>query len=321
MNVLNWRRGCMIAVLAVSLLFAPVGTVEGQNPHFTVTLTGQSLTAGFNNNVTIMVTYSYSSKSIYPSNVVYDVDLAVSMPTPLQMVGDSHWHYDSLKLGQSVAITFQVYAPTGAIGSSYQASVTLNYRELGDISYTEETHSPSFSVLGWINLALYGIQITSTAAVPGGNATVSGNLLNSGNLAAYNANVTVESEALALGNPSSLFLGEVDPNIPRPFSLLVSFRKNLAEGNYSIVVHVSAIDTNNPASPYSGQQTTQVQIKKPVVRPTTGTQRTGGGLIGMILEILRYLWGIFSDWSSLPTLSYSYFGATTAFIPAAHQAG
>ncbi len=293
-------RLCEVATIAALLLLMPFGTVQGaSSTHFAVTVIGQTLTAGFNNNVTMAVAYSMSP---YSSASAYDVDLAVSIPTPLQMLGDGHWHYDSMVPGQSAAVGFEIYAPIGAIGDSYEGSVTLTYRELGDISYTEETHSVSFSVHGWINLVLYGIQITSTAAVPGGNATISGNLLNKGNIAAYNANVTVESEAIAQGTTASVFLGEVDANIPRPFSLLVNFRKNLADGNYSIVVKVSAVDTNMPASPYSVQQASQLQIKKTVTQLPSGLQRGSGGPMETIFEILRILYGLFFG---SPTLAMS----------------
>jgi hypothetical protein len=257
-----------------------------------LTVTGQTLTAGFNNNVTITVTNSYYTNGIYPSGSIYDVDLAVSITSPLQLLGDNHWYYDMIRTGQSVIISFQVYAPTAGIGNSYEGSVTLTYRELGEISYTEETHTIGFSVHGWVNLVLYGIQITPSIAYFGGNATVSGNLLNSGNIAAYNANVTVESEALAPGTQASLYLGEVDPNIARPFSLLVHFNKNLTEGTYAISVRVSAIDNERPASPYNVRQPSQIELKKPTVQLPTQRQQTGG-VIGVIFEILRYLLGLF----------------------------
>lgn len=290
MNNLARLRCCTVAVVVAVLLLMPIGIVQGANPtYFAVTVIGQTLTAGFNNNVTIAVEYS---KSAYSSGPFYDVDLAVSIPSPLQMFGDDHWHYDLISPGQSVTASFEIYAPTAAIGSSYQGSVTLTYRKLGDISYTQETHTVSFSVQGWVNLVLYGIQVTPSATSPGGNATVSGNLLNRGNIAAYNANVTVESEALAPGTQASVFLGEVDQNIPRPFSLLVSFRKNLSDGTYPIVVKISAVDTNRPASPYSAQQVSQIQIKKPTVQPPS-EPRQASGVIGTIFEILRYLYGLF----------------------------
>lgn len=278
--------------LFLLLLMIPTVVVQAQNStHLTVTIEGQVLTAGFDNNVTLTVTNSYPAQSIYPSSAIYDVDVAVSIPTPLQMSGDNHWHYDSLALQQSVSIGFQVYAATAAVGSAYEGSVTLTYRQLGDVSYTSESHSIGFQVQGWIKLVLYGIQLTPSASVPGGNVTISGSLLDSGNLAAYNANVTVESEALATGTQASVFLGEIDPNIPRPFSLLVSFKKNLANGTYPIVVKVSAIDTNRPAYPYNVQQSSQVQITIPAVQTRTLTRQTG--VTAILFEVLRFLYGLF----------------------------
>jgi hypothetical protein len=296
------------------LLLTPVGVVQGQtSAHLTVTLTGQTLTAGFDNNVTITVTNSYSSYSIYPSGTIYDVDLAVSVPAPLQMVGDNHWHYDSIELKQSVSISFQVYAPTSSIGTAYDGSITVTYRQLGDVSYTDESHSIGLAVQGWISLVLYGIQITPSSTVAGGNATVSGNLLNSGNLAAYNANVTVQGEALAASATTSVFLGEVDPNIPRPFSLLVSYKKNLAEGNYSLTIKVFAIDTNRPAYPYTAQDVSKIQITKPVAQTRTQT-REPGGVIGTILEILRFLYGVFFGFWSMVTRVYAEYSCSNATI-------
>lgn len=293
-------RAHVITTFTMLVLLVPIGVAEGQSPaHFTLAVAGQSLTAGFNNNVTITATYSYYSKTAYSSTSLYDIDLAISTPSPLQMLGDDHWYYDLIRIGQSVVVSFQVYAPTAAIGNSYEGSVTLTYRELGEISYTEETHAVSFSVHGWISLVLYGIQVTPTVASPGGNTTVSGNLLNSGNINAYNANVTVESEALALGKPASLYLGEVDPNIARPFSLMVYFKKNLTEGTYAVVVRVSAIDNDRPTSPYNAQQLSQIEIKKPTVQPPIQRPQAGG-VIAVILEILRYLYGLFFGSESLP---------------------
>jgi hypothetical protein len=292
MSFLDDFRKCAAGALFLLLLVVPTVVVHAQNSaHLSVTMEGQVLTAGFDNNVTLTVTNSYPASSIYASSAIYDVDVAVSIPTPLQMSGDNHWHYDSLAFQQSVSIGFQVYAATAAIGSSYEGSVTLTYRQLGDVSYTSESHSVGFQVQGWIKLVLYGIQLTPPTTIPGGNVTVSGSLLNSGNLAAYNANVTVESEALATGTQASVFLGEIDPNIPRPFSLLVNFKKSLTNGTYPIVVKVSAVDTDRPAYPYNVQQASQVQITIPAVQTRTQTRQTG--VTAILFEVLRFLYGLF----------------------------
>lgn len=254
--------------------------------HLTVSLTGQSLIAGLNNTMTVTVTNNYTGYI-----AIYDVDIQVSLPAPLVLVGSGgHWHYDSIQYGQSVTLTFPVYVPSSSAGSSYQGTVTGTYKQLGDVSYTEETHLLAVSVTGYINLVVYGIAVTPSEISQGGNTTISGNILNNGNLASYEANVTVESPALVPGPQNSVFVGEVDPNIPRPFSVLIVFKPNVTPGNYTITVSVSASDENKPMGAIVGAATGQVQVIKQsqtVVRPQSL------GVIGLILAFLRSLFNTF----------------------------
>jgi hypothetical protein len=305
--VRNFRvRALSFGLLVLCLLMIPPSFVHAQTvPHLTVTLTGQALTGGFNNNVTVTVLNGYFT-------AIYDVDVALNIPSTLTMYGDSHWHYSSLQLGQSVTVTFEVYAPTATIGTASQGSVTVSYKQLGDISYTQEVHSVSFSVQAWIHLVMYGVQLTPSISTPGGNSTISGNLLNSGNLASYNANVTVQSDAIVPSSLSSVFLGEIDPNIPRPFSVLVVFKSNLAPGNYSLVVKASAIDNGKPASPYTAESTVTIQLRR--VNPSQNQRGQGaGGVVGIIFAILRYLMQVFFGSTSPFALRRSVF-VTSSFV-------
>jgi hypothetical protein len=284
----SYRTLLMFSLLALVVIAGPSANVHGQatssQPHLTMTVTGQSLTAGFNNTVTISLVNSYYGQ-------IYDTDIVVSLPSTLTLVGDDHWHYDSIALGRNVTISFQVYAPTSAIGSTNQGSISATYRQLGDVSYTQESHALSLSVYGYINLVVYAVLLTPSTTSPGGNATISGNVLNTGNLAAYNANVTVKSDILVPSSSSSAFIGEVDPNIPRPFSLVAFFKPNLSVGNYSITVIVSATDNSRPSLPIIGQQAAQIQIRRPTQQPTF--QRQSTGLIDLIYQILRNLFNAF----------------------------
>lgn len=260
--------------------------------HLTVSMTGQTLVAGLNNTMTVTVSNSYSGYI-----AIYDVDISVSLPAPLVLVGDNHWHYDSIYYGQSVTVTFPVYAPSSAAGTSYQGTVTGTYKQLGDVSYTQESHTLGVSVTGYINLVVYGIQFTPSTVNPGGNTTISGNVLNSGNLASYNANVTVESDVIIPGPQNSAFLGEIDPNIPRPFSVLIVFQPNLAPGNYTVTVSVSVRDNNRPGIPIVGGASGQIQVIKPV--QTGGGRSTGFSLVSLIITFLRNLFNTFFG-SSFP---------------------
>jgi hypothetical protein len=236
--------------------------------------------------MTITVTNNYTGYI-----AIYDVDIQVSLPSPLVLVGTGgHWHYDSIQYGQSITLTFPVYAPSSAAGSSYQGTVTGTYKQLGDVSYTQETHLLAVSVTGYINLVVYGISITPSEISQGGNTTISGNILNDGNLASYEANVTVESPSIVPGPQNSVFVGEIDPNIPRPFSVLIVFKSNVPPGNYTITVHVTASDENKPLGVIVGSAPGLVQVIKQsqtVVRPQSL------GIIGLILAFLRSLFNTF----------------------------
>jgi len=292
---LNWitRRRVLFIIILLLPLFTQLPDARAQTAaHLTVSITGQSMVAGLNNTMTVTVTNNYSGYI-----AIYDVDITVSLPAPLVLLGDNNWHYDSIQYGQSVSLTFPVYAPSSAAGSSYQGTVTGTYKQLGDVSYTQETHSLGVSVTGYITLVVYGVQFTPSTISSGGNTTISGNVLNSGNLASYNANVTVESDVIIAGPQNSVFLGEVDPNIPRPFSVLIVFKPNLAPGNYTVTVRVSVTDNNRPGIPIMGAASGQVQVIKP--SQTGGGRSQGVSVIGQILIFLRNLFNTFFG-SSFP---------------------
>lgn len=279
-----------LVLISISVMLIPDNVSAQSATHLTVTeIRGQNLTAGFNNTASFTVLNNY-----YGYSAIYDVDVSVSAASssfPLALYGDNHHHYDSIPLGQSVTINLTIYAPVSAIGGTYYGTVTILYRALGDISYTQETHSLSFAVYGWIHLVLYGIVLTPSLTTPGGNLTISGNILNSGNLAAFNANVSVASNVLLPESSSSAFIGEIDPNIPRPFSVQVFFRQNLQDGNYSLTVRVTAVDQARPGSPISASQEAQVQIRRATAQRQQRT--TGTGLVAEILSFLRSLYATF----------------------------
>ena len=288
-----WKILFLMFVMMGAFLVANVPPTGAQaTAHLTVIETGQSLTAGFNNTVTVTVVNNYSGYI-----AIYDVGLSVSVPSELSLIGTGgNWQFDSIPYGQGVTVSFQVYAPSSAAGSSYAGTLTITYKQLGDVSYTSETHSLTFGVTGYINLVVYGIQLSPSEITQGGNTTISGEVLNDGNLACYNANVTVSSPDIVPGSQNSVFLGEVDPTIPRPFSVLIVFPPNVGPGNYTVTVTVSGMDYNRPGSPLVGQNVATVQVIRQVAQPTR--PQGGFGVIGMIISFFRNLFNAFFGSSS-----------------------
>ncbi len=283
----TWKIAFLLFALCCCFLITEAPTARAQTSHLTVLETGQSLTAGFNNTVTVTVVNNYSGYI-----AIYDLGLAVSLPSGLTLVGTGgSWQYDSLPYGQSVTVSFQVYAPSSSSGTSYSGTLTLTYKQLGDVSYTTETHTLAFAVTGYINLVVYGVLLSPGLVSPGGNTTISGNVLNNGNLASYNANVTIESPVIVPGPQNSVFLGEVDPTIPRPFSVLVVFVPGLTPGNYTLTVKVSATDYNRPGAPIVGQGSATVLVVKQTAQPSRG--QTSFSVVGLIVTFFRNLFNAF----------------------------
>lgn len=320
MNI-SWKSKIAILLLLISLFGGQAPKVHGQTAaHLTMSITGQNVIAGFNGTVTVAILNNWVGySSVY--NAVYDVDISVSLPAPLTIYGDNHWHFDSILYGQVVTISFVVYAPysssttSATVPNSYAGSITATYKQLGNISYVQESHALAINVNGWINLVIYGVVAIPQTIAPGGNLTISGSLLNGGNIAAYNANVTVVSSALAPDVPASVYIGEVDPNIPRPFSLLVVFKPNVPIGNLSVTIQVLAIDQSRPGMPFIGKQTTGIQIARPQVSDGQGRARGPTGPVAIILAILRYVWDLFFGSTMMHAVeiltTHPYFHATT----------
>ena len=318
---MSWKSKIAILLLLISLFGGQAPRVNGQTAaHLTMSITGQNVIAGFNGTVTVRILNNWIGYSnIY--NAVYDVDISISLPAPLTIYGDNHWHFDSILYGQTVTISFVVYAPYSSsttsvsVPNSYMGSITATYKQLGDITYTQESHALAINVNGWINLVIYGVETVPPTIPPGGNLTLSGSLLNGGNIAAYNANVTVVSPALDPNTSASVYIGEVDPNIPRPFSLLVVFKPNAPIGNLTLTIQVLAIDQSRPGTPFTGRQTTGIQIARPQVSELQGRTRGPTGPVAVILAILRYVWDFFFGSTMMyaveVVLTHPYFNATS----------
>ena len=87
-------------------------------------------------------------------------------------------------------------------------------------------------------LAIYMVSIYPTEISPGGNITISGNVVNT---TMSNLNVSASSSAF-LREPF-VFIGQSDPNIPRPFSFTIQVRKDLKNGTIPIVISATFSDS------------------------------------------------------------------------------
>jgi len=149
---------------------------------------------------------------------------------------DATWYVQNLNAGSNVTLDPQVFASTDAMDKAYVVQISLNYRDsVGTVR--DEVHSIGFSVQGSIIIVVQSAFISPIPVGAGGNITVSGNILNEGNVAAMYTNATaiVEPPFETLDG-SSIYLGELDPNTPLPFSLIMGIMSDTANGTYPLKV-------------------------------------------------------------------------------------
>ncbi len=274
----------MLAVSATPQHAKGLPSISQQVPHFQVTIAGQPLTAGLNNTVKIEVTNLYDT--------VYDVDLSITVPAQLTLLGDNHWRLPSLGPGEKFNLTYAIFPPSSTIGSNYVGSLVASYRQLGNVAYTTESHPISYSVRGWIELVIFSVTIFPLRVPPGGNLSISGNLVNRGNVAAMNTNVSVFSPIATATSGSFVLIGQADPNIPRPFSFTMFVSRSAREGNFPIVITARYTNTELAGVSFTTLYRGQFAVGAAVVRPPTPTE-SAQGPIATLLDILRYLFRVF----------------------------
>jgi hypothetical protein len=136
-------------------------------------------------------------------------------------------------------------------------------------------------------LAIYMVSIYPEEASPGGNITISGNVVNTAASTMSNLNISVSSSAL-LKEPF-VFIGQSDPNIPRPFSFTIQVRKDLQNVTIPIVISATFSDS------YDVDHVTSTSIPTQVVRQAaaplvTSTPREP---FQVIIDSLREIWRFF----------------------------
>jgi len=164
---------------------------------------------------------------------VRELDVALTIPTPLVLFGDNHWIRSSFAPGDMIRANLTIFAPSSAAGTSLQGSVVAVYKVIGETVQSSETHAISFLVRGWIDIKVYEVTVSPDPALPGSEIAISGNLLNRGVIAAMYANVTVAADQpLVDGSIKPTYVGQVDPNAPAPFSVTALVDSAATEGQY-----------------------------------------------------------------------------------------
>ena len=213
-----------------------------------------------------------------------ELDVALTMPPSLVLFGDNHWIRSSFLHGDTIRANLTVFAPSSAAGMTLQGSIIAIYKVVGETVPTTETHAISYLVRGWIQMEAYEITVDPDPAVPGGQITISGNLLNRGVISAMYANVSLAPDRpLVEGSITPTYVGQVDPNAPAPFTVTAVVETDASPGEYDLTIQVYYSDD------LQADHILSVPVRLSVVSQIPSTRTTTRGLAEQLVGITEQL--------------------------------
>jgi hypothetical protein len=236
---LSW---ILLLVLSLTILTSGFsGKIEAQITNLNVSVYPTTLKAGFNTSVVITIINSFEP--------IYDMDITVSFPqsqvtsiSPV-IIGTSNMKFEKLNQGDNVTLNQLVFVPEEAAGSGYQANIMITYKRLGYISPYSELHTVGFYVKGKIIMVMYDLFVEPEAITTGSTLTLTGNILNKGNIPALYTNASLLPHSILLMKPESYsYLGEIEPDSPLPFTLEATVSPIAEQGRYEIMMHLDYED-------------------------------------------------------------------------------
>ncbi|MGQ9542499.1 MAG: hypothetical protein ACUVTM_00205 [Candidatus Bathyarchaeia archaeon] len=144
-------------------------------------------------------------------------------------------------------------------------------------------------VTGTPLITIYSVNIYPMEAPPRGNVTISGTVVNTGTLTMSNTNVSLSSPAFIRG--AFIFIGQADPDIPRPFSATLQVKRGLAEGVYPITLHVTYSDPYGVGHISSATSAVRVAQRTPATPGKPPTKTPIEIFYDILIRVLRFFFG------------------------------
>ncbi|MHA1617365.1 MAG: COG1361 S-layer family protein [Candidatus Njordarchaeales archaeon] len=161
---------------------------------------------------------------------------------PLVIMGNNTFTFENINPGDTVSFNITLYAPDTALGATTQCTVSITYNNENGELFTENL-AIGLIIRGMITIMIYDIEIDPQPVSPGEKITITGVILNRGNVKAQFVNVSiVPSSLLSLFAGSFEYIGDLDPNSPTPFTIYAYLREDVKNGTYSIRITVDYLD-------------------------------------------------------------------------------
>jgi hypothetical protein len=147
---------------------------------------------------------------------IYSPTFALSVSSPLVLASiSSSTPVSELGPGANATFLAQVTSSPSATAGIYSGTVTVTFTDSNGATHTQ-SFPVEFTLQGTIILILQDEAVSQTTT----GFTVTGSILDEGTASAYYVSV---SGLLGLNTATPVYLGEIDPNTPLPFSVTIPF--------------------------------------------------------------------------------------------------
>jgi hypothetical protein len=220
----------------------------------------------------------------------------------------AHSFYEgSISPGSTGSAQFILNIGRGAAPGEHVLRMRIEYLTIvsgvgGTLYIAQETEVkvPVF-IAGTHYVVIYDVMVVPEEVAPAGNITVSASVVNTATASSfYNTNVSISSPAFLKG--AYVFVGQIDPNIPRPFSATLEIQRGLPNGTFQGEILVTYLDSLNVIHVSSTLANFRVQRQAPTL-PVRPSQR-----VELMQIIVDFLWRLlqFFFGSSAAAISTNY---------------
>ena len=211
----------------------------------------------------------------------------------------------SISPGSTSTTQFILNIDGGAVPGEYLLRMRIEYLTVlsgtGTTLYIAQQSEVQVPVLiaGTRYVMVYDIIVDPEQVQPAGNITISGTVVNVATASSfYNTNISITSPAFLRG--AYVFIGQIDPNIPRPFSATLGIQRSLLNGTFQGEIRVTYQDTLSVI--HVSSAVARFLVQQTTLRPPLGGSIPTTAQRSPVQILVDFLWRIFQF----------FFGSSTA---------
>ncbi len=258
--------------LAESASVSPpsVGSLPSTGASLSLYQQENTVVAGVPTNVTYVLSNEGSAS-------IYAVSFSVNAPSPLVVMGNSPSPtLTVVQPGHNASYTVAFNSSPSSTLGIYGGTVTVSYTDLDGGEHTQ-TFSVGLTLTGSIEIIVQDETVTQSSS----SVTVSGSLLNEGGASAYYLQVSGKVDNASANSESPDYVGEVDPNTPTPFTLVIPYSApSTAQPNAQVELAITFKNSFGTSATSASSSTTALESASQLFSSSGTSSSSGSGSSG-----------------------------------------